>query len=206
MPPILAHSFDVETTSPRIGPSRLISVGACCLEIPTNGPVTVVNSFMVNIEWPEPLVYDHDETEQFWRDHPEAFAKCTTGGVTPEAAAVALEAHVRAVQDVAAKRKAKYILVTDNSFFDVGWLDWLLTTYSTTALPLRHNYVTGWMSAENVVDVTQRLRALRDAGFRITVPKAAATSADHTPLNDATAIAHKYAFYRRWTRRKSATK
>ena len=200
---ILCHAFDVETSSPRFGPNRLMSVGCCCLEIPKSGPVEVVNSFQTNIDWGGPFVHDHKETERFWKEHPDAFARCTVNAVAPTVAAAALEAHIRSVQDIAAKRKARYVLVTDNAFFDVGWVDWLLTTHSPTALPLRHSYTAGWMTAENVVDVTQRLRALREAGFRITVPKEATASVDHTPLNDATAIAQKYAFYRRWTRRKT---
>ena len=107
------------------------------------------------------------------------------------------------MQEVAAKRKAKYVLVTDNSFYDVGWLDWLLSTYSATALPLRHSYTSGWLPADSVVDVTQRLRALRDIGLRVQVPRTSTCEA-HTPLHDATEIAHKYAFYRRWARQHKA--
>ena len=116
-----------------------------------------------------------------------------------------LEAHVRSVQETAAKRKAKYVLVTDNSFFDVGWIDWLLCTYSKTATT--QTQLRDWMDDRRQYGRCHtKTQVLREAGFRITLPKSIGSYVDHTPLNDATSIAHKFAFYRRWTRRKSSTK
>ena len=182
-----------------------MSIGACCLEIPTTGPLTTVHSFSANIAWPEGLQFDHEPTQQFWADNPDAFAKCTDQPKPPEAVAEALKTHIMAVQDTARKRKAKYVVVTDNAFFDVPWIDWFLSSFAAAdALPLRHNYFKGWMSVENVVDVNQRLRAVRELGIKVNVPAHITNGVDHTPLTDATCIAHKYAFLTRWTKGKRA--
>jgi hypothetical protein len=198
----LAHAFDVETSSPFLGPNRLMSIGACCLEIPRHGSVEVVNSFFVTIDWGEDgLVFDHPVTQKFWDDNPEAFKQSTTCGVSPQEAARALRDHIFFVQQTAERRRAKYVVVTDNAYFDVPWIDWFLCTYAENSMPLRHNYHTGWMSHDCVIDVNQRVQALQDIGvcinmgaFRSTVPH------DHHPLHDATGLAEKFAFYKRMTR------
>ena len=201
---VLAHSFDVETSSPTIGEGKLMSIGACVLEIPNNGTVEVIDTFCENIDWEGGLVFDHPKTEQFWKDNPDAFATCTKEVSPPSVVAGRLRDHIRAVQEIANKRKAKYVIVVDNAWFDVPWIDWFLSSFSAEALPLRHNYLTGWMSVENVVDVNQRIRALRDIGLRVNVPPDIVEGAEHTPLTDAKCIAHKFAFYSRWSRGKRA--
>lgn len=197
----LAHAFDIESTGPKIGPGRLMSIGACCLEIPRHGPVEVIDSFFAVIEWPEGLVYDDEKTKRFWDQHPEAHAQSTTGGGDPEAVAASLKEHISRVQYIAGKRKTKYVVVTDNAYFDVPWIDWFLCTYTQDGLPLRHNYHTGWMSGECMCDVNERARALRDVGVSINL-KAFHSNVphDHHPLHDATRLAEMYAYYKRMTR------
>jgi len=124
----------------------------------------------------------------------------TTGGVSLRKAAEQLRDHVCEVQTMAEKRRAEYVLVTDNPYFDVAWIDALLTKYTENGQPLRYNYVTGWMSDAQMINVTERILALKEVGlslnmqaFRPSVPH------DHHPLHDAIRLAELYAHYRRGT-------
>lgn len=196
----LAHAFDIETSGPRIGRHSLMSIAAVCLEIPKRGPVTIIDQFFVTLRWPEGLVFD-DKTRQFWAENPMAFAVSTTNTIPVKEAAHNLYTHIYAVQRKAHLRNAKYVVVTDNAYFDVAWIDWFLSTYTEQGMPLRHNYFTGWMRSDRMINLSERLSTLHEAGtpmdmrfFASTVPH------DHTPLNDAKALAEKYAYYKRQLR------
>lgn len=194
----LAHAFDIETSGPQIGPGRLMSIGACCLEIPKHGPVEVINSFFVTIAWDGGLVFDHAATRDFWDKNPDALRHSTTACVSPSNAACALRAHICNVQQTALRRRAKYTVITDNAYFDVPWIDWFLCTFAKDGLPLRYNYHTGWMPHAAMVDLSQRIQTLHDLGIQINMETFQATVPhDHHPLHDATGLAEKYAFYKR---------
>ena len=193
----LAHAFDIETAGPRIGRHSLMSIAACCLEIPRQGPPQVINSFIVTIAWPDGLVFDPATKAEFWDRNPDALRVSTQNAVPPSQAAHMLHEHIRHVQETAQLRRANYVVVTDNAYFDIPWIDWFLCQYTERGMPLRYNYFTGWMKAHSVVNVNERIQALADAGvtlnmqtFRATVPH------DHNPLHDATALSQRYAYYR----------
>lgn len=194
----LIHSFDVETSGPKIGPRRLMSIAACVLEVdPSGRRREIINRFFGVVAWPEGILYDCPATHAFWKREPMAWKMSTTGGQPPHVVAHRLCEHIAEVQRVAIKRNAKYVVLTDNAYFDVPWIDWFLCTYTDAGLPLRHNYHTGWMR-DGVVDLSERLNALKDvsidiamSSFRPSVPS------DHNPLNDATANAERYAYYLR---------
>ncbi len=195
----LVHAFDIETSGPRIGRHSLMSVAACCIEIPIEGPAVQVDSFCVAIGWPNGLVFD-EPTRQFWALHPKAFEFSTTNTLAPNVAANLLYEHIHRTQLRAKLRDSRYVIVTDNAFYDIPWIDWFLCQFTEYGMPLRHNYYTGWIKPAGVVDLTERLKALNEVGvnikmraFQPSVPN------DHNPLNDAIGLAEKYVFYKKAT-------
>jgi|LauGreDrversion4_2_1035121.scaffolds.fasta_scaffold00128_3 hypothetical protein len=196
----LAHAFDIETSGPRIGRHSLMSIAAVCLEIPKRGAIAIIDQFFMTIRWPEGLVFD-EKTRQFWTEHPAAFAISTTNTVPVKEVAQALYNHVYNVQKKAHLRNAKYVVVTDNSYFDVAWIDWFLSTYTETGMPLRHNYFSGWMRTDRMINLSERLCVLQEAGYPLDMRFFhASVLHDHTPLNDAKVLAEKYAYYKRQLR------
>ncbi len=194
---LIVHAFDVETSGPRIGKHSLMSIGAACVEITPRGQITVLDRFFVAIHWPEGLVFD-ETTREFWRINPQAFAINTSNAKPVKVAAQLLYEHIYDVQRKAHLRKARYMVLTDNAYFDVPWIDWFLCEHTERGLPLRHNYFTGWLVPQNVVDLSERLQTLREVNmapnmtaFHSSVPH------DHTPLNDAIRLAERYAYFRR---------
>jgi len=193
---LVVHAFDVETSGPRIGKHSLMSIGAACVEL-SRGHVTILDRFFVTIRWPEGLVFD-ETTRDFWHQNPQAFTTNTRNGKPVKEAAQMLYEHIHEAQRKASLRKARYVLLTDNAYFDVPWIDWFLCEHTERGLPLRHNYFTGWMGPQNVVDLSERLQCLREVnidlnmqGFHSNTPH------DHTPLNDALRLVERYAYFRR---------
>lgn len=194
---LVVHAFDVETSGPRVGKHSLMSVGAACVEISPRGHLTVLDRFFVTVRWPEGLVFD-ENTREFWRTNPQAFTINTANAKPVKEAAQLLYEHIYEVQRKAHARKTRYVLLTDNAYFDVPWIDWFLCEHTEKGLPLRHNYFTGWLGPPNVVDLSERMQTLREVhmapnmqGFHSSVPH------DHTPLNDAMRLAERYAYFRR---------
>lgn len=204
--PELVHAFDIEATHPKVGDRRLMSVAAVCLELPTaprrfrgpSGPGQVVDSFFGVVEWPDGLDVSDAGTAAFWRAHPAAWKASTEGGAPPAVVARRLHEHIAAVQLTAERRRIGYKVLTDNAFYDPGWIDWFLATHGPdAALPLQHHSVKGYMSARNKVDVSQRYEALRELRlpYKPFVDDGGAALAHH-PLHDATRIARSYEHYR----------
>lgn len=193
---VLVHAVDVESTGPRIGYHSLLSIGCCCLEINGEHAPQIIDRFLVTIEWPNGLVFD-PTTLHFWKQHPAALVCNTSNTVAPEKAAELLLAHIKKIQHMAFVRKAQYVIVTDNPYYDVSWIDYLLRQYCPDALPLRHNYFTGWMPSRQLVNINERLQGMRDIGVYLNMDGFCTTVvADHTPLNDAIILAQKYAYYK----------
>lgn len=194
MPPILAHAFDIETSSRKIGNNRLMSIGAVVLEI-SKHRTEIIHRFFEVIEWDGGLDMSDESTARFWSEFPEQFKASTVGGKPPAVVAKALMEHIKEIQNLAIRRKCKYVQVFDNTYFDVPWIDWFLCTHGPPeALPLRHNYLTGWMTREHMVSVTERIEALREIKCAPPPFKASFTNTHH-PVDDAAAIAERYAHY-----------
>ena len=194
----IIHSFDVETSTPRIGPGGLISVGVCCTELKPNGRFEVINQFFVTIDWTNSggLRWDHPDTAAFWSRHPEALRINTADPVPPAQAGQRLWAHIKGVHDTTHKRGARYVLLVDNAYFDVPWIDWFLGAYCPEALPLRHNYCTGWLAPAAVVNISERVQGLKDLGIEFRRNSFQPTTAhDHNPVHDARALAERYIHY-----------
>lgn len=198
---ICVHAFDIETSSPRLGPQKLMSIGATCLTISKCGEQKTTYSFSAVINWENGLIFDHKKTKQFWDHNLEAYKMNTKDGKSPHDVARMLKDHISNIQRDAYEQNVKYIVLTDNSYYDVVWLDWFLSTYSKDGLPLRINYWTGWMTSNQMVNLEERLQALKEincfvdwSSFKATVKH------DHTPLNDAIFLAEKYAYYRQFLR------
>lgn len=193
---LVVHAFDVETSGPRIGKHSLMSVGAACVEISPRGHMTVLDRFFVTVRWPEGLVFD-DNTREFWRQNHQAFLVNTSDSKPVKEAAQELYQHIYDVQRKASLRKARYVLLTDNAYFDVPWIDWFLCEHTERGQPLRHNYFTGWLGAQNVIDLSERLQTLREVHMAPDMRDFhSLTPHDHTPLNDAMRLAERYAFFR----------
>lgn len=195
---ILVQSIDIETTSKHVGPNRLMSIGVTSVEIPRFTKSYVIKTSFIKIKWPDGFEYDED-TLAFWEKHKDAFVVNTCDGISPEAAAKELRDHIYDMHKLAFTRKMHYILLTDNSYFDVAWLDWFLSTYCPTSIPLRYNYFTGYMYDSHFVNLKERLQALRDIGYIITIPKQG-TPHDHTALNDSKRLVEDYEYYLRTTK------
>jgi hypothetical protein len=195
----LVHAFDIETSGPRIGKHSLMSIAACCMEIPLVGPPVRFDTFCVTINWPDGLVFD-DATRQFWLAHPTAYEFSTTNTTSPEKAANLLYEHIHRTQLRAKVRNNRYVIVTDNAFYDIPWIDWFLCQYTEYGMPLRHNYYTGWIKPAGVVDLTERLKALNDVGININMTAfKASVFNNHVPINDAIVLAERYIFYKQST-------
>ena len=199
---MLVHAFDIEVSHRRIGPRRLMSIGSCCVEV-LRGRREVVNRFFVTIDWGGPLDFDAD-TRSFWAQHPHALQLNTSNGLPPKMAAERLVAHLAQLHAVARSRRMRLVTVTDNAYFDVGWLDWFISTYSAAGLPLQHAQGSGWRHPGSCVDIGERMRGLRDVGIEL--PLATFTASvphDHHPLHDAINTAERYIWYLeqcRWLR------
>jgi hypothetical protein len=192
---LVVHAFDVETSGPRIGKHCLMSIGAACVEI-SRGHMTVLDRFFVTIKWPEGLVFD-EKTRDFWRQNQQAFLINTTNTKPVKEAAQMLYEHIYEAQRKASLRKARYVLLTDNAYFDVPWIDWFLCEHTERGLPLRHNYFTGWLLPSNVVDLSERIQCLKEVNIDLQMRSFhSATPHDHTPLNDALRLAERYAYFR----------
>lgn len=205
--PVLAHAFDVEASRRRVGPRGLMSVAAVCLDIPTSrkrdraSQAQVIDTFFGVIEWPEGLLQDDEYTRKFWEENLEAWKASTEGGEPPETVAAKLWEHIKRVRETADKRQAHYKVVTDNGFYDPGWIDWFLSTYGPEeAMPLQIHHATGYISRKSKVDVSQRYEALWEAGLRHEPFRpekyGCGDKLAHHPLHDATMIARKYEHYR----------
>lgn len=193
---VLVHAVDVETTGPRIGYHSLLSIGCCCMEINGSHPPQIIDQFFVTIEWPRGLVFAPD-TFHFWKQHPAALTLNTTNTVPPDQAAELLIAHIKKVQHMAFMRQAHYLIVTDNPYYDIQWIDFLICQYSANGLPLRHNYFTGWMPSKHLININERIQGMHDIGIPLNMHGfQTAIAADHTPLNDAIILAQKYAYYK----------
>ena len=96
--------------------------------------------------------------------HAAEFNASRKNTVSPHRAAIALRDHIREVQDIAFKRGLNYVVVTDNAFYDVPWIDYMLSSYIDDGLPLRHAYRGGWMPIANVVDITKDCRLCVTSG------------------------------------------
>lgn len=194
-PTILAHAFDIETSHRKIGDNRLMSIGAVVLEISPRRPPEVIHRFFEVIEWKDGLDMSDKSTAEFWHEFPKEFKESTTGGKPPGVVAASLMTHIREIQNLALRRKCNYRQVFDNTYFDVPWIDWFLCTHGPEdALPLRHNYFTGFMSREHMVSITERLEALKDI-HQSPPPFKPSVLNTHHPVDDATCIAERYAHY-----------
>ena len=201
---MLVHAFDIEVSHRRIGPKRLMSIGSCCIEV-SRGRREIIDRFFVTIDWGAPLEFDR-ETKRFWEKYPQALAVSTTNGVPPSRAAALIVQHLEQIHSVAQRRNLKLVTVTDNAYFDVGWLDWFISTYSTAGLPLQ--YVangSGWRHPGCCIDLGERMRGLRDVGIELPLSTfVASVPHDHHPLHDAINTAERYIWYLdqcRWCRR-----
>lgn len=190
----LVHALDIEVSHRRIGPNRLMSIGSCCIEM---GPrrCELLHRFFITIDWGTPLEYDY-ATESFWQRHPAALALNTANGVPPAEAASALVRHLIELHTVAHQRNARLVTVTDNAYFDVGWIDWFVSKYTSNGLPLQHTYTAGWRRPGSCVDLGERMRGLRDVGIELPLANFVSSAPhDHHPLNDAIHIAERYIWY-----------
>lgn len=170
-----------------------MSIACSAREFCPNGRSSEINTFSATIEWPEGLEFD-DVTQRFWDANPLALIASTSNGQAPEVVARDLAAHIAEVRRGARKRKARYTLVTDNEQFDVKWIDWFLSVYGPAdTLPLRHDTVDGYLHTPHVVDVAQRIEALREAGMAV-VPRQRPLHKLplHVPLDDARWILMRY--------------
>ena len=186
---MLVHAFDIEVSHRCIGPRRLMSIGSCCVEV-LRGRREVVNRFFVTVDWGGPPDFDAD-----------------TRSLGPAPARPAAQHEQRLAEDgrrrlvahpaqppAARSRRMRLVTVTDNAHFDVGWLDWFISTYSAAGLPLQHaqgsggapGLVCGHRGADGVC-ATWASSYVRDVhGF---VPH------DHHPLHDAINTAERYIWY-----------
>lgn len=189
----IAHAFDVETSHRSVGARRLMSIACTAREFYPNGRSSEINTFSAVIEWPGGLEFD-DVTRRFWDANPLALLAGTSNGRPPEAVARDLATHIAEVRRGARKRKARYTLVTDNEHFDVKWVDWFLSAYGPDdALPLRHDPVDGYLHTPQVVDVAQRIEALRAAGIAVVPrPRPLHKLPLHVALDDARWILMRY--------------
>lgn len=171
-----------------------MSIGSCCVEV-SRGRREVVNRFFVSIDWGEPLEFD-PVTKKFWDRHPQALKLNTSNGVSPAIAAEQLVAHLAQLHAVARQRQLKLTTVTDNAYFDVGWIDWFISTFSATGLPLHHTHNAGWRHPASCVDLGERMRGLRDIGIELPLASfASSVPHDHNPLHDAINTAERYIWY-----------
>ena len=196
MRPIFAYAIDVETTGPLMTRHHLLSVGCCCLRIdPHSMTFAVVSRLQVNIENPV-LVWD-EKTEAFWQRNMPALAAICQDRVSPRRAAYLLANNMRQMQQMAAREGAIYRVVTDNAFFDVEWVHSLLAL-EPDSIPIRYNPSAKllFMPTRDVIDVAQRLEALRDMKVPFRMDDFHPTvEHTHIPSQDAQVIAEKYMFY-----------
>lgn len=198
MTSVIAHSFDVELSGPIIGKHALLSIASCAMEITASGKETIIDRFIAvvkheDIEW-------YPKTKQFWSRYPEALKFSTTGGVPIAEVAKKLDDHLTHVQTVAMKRRLGYFVVTDNSYCDIPWIDWLLGTHAGK-LPIRYSRIDGsYMSCSQMVNMVERAKTLQECGDHRKL-KTNDTN-DHNPLNDAINTAKWFSWYHQNVKRR----
>lgn len=200
MSSVIAHSFDVELSGPIIGKHSLLSIASCAMEITNSGRETVIDRFVQvikhdDIEW-------YPETKKFWAKYPEALKFSTTEGIPIDEVAKKLDNHLAQVQTMAKNRRLDYFVVTDNSYCDISWIDWLLGT--AEKLPIRYNRVDGsYMPCSQMVNMVERAKTLSESGDRRKMKPTSVN--DHNPFNDALKTAKWFSWYHQNIRRHRKT-
>lgn len=198
MKPVLIHAFDLEASGPFLSTvNAILSVGASATLMQQGQDPKIVNQFQANIGWPAPVQWKPDTYEWYVTNHKAALDSLLVNQVSPDAAACELMNRIGSMQHLAASNKWNYRIVVDNEFFDVLWVDWFLLTYCPFARPLRESHVDGhYMGSKEIVDVNQRLFAMREVGLDPRMKEFEPTvHPDHTPLRDSLYIAEKYIHY-----------
>jgi hypothetical protein len=198
MKPILIHTLDLEASGPNLGTIHsILAVGGSATLVQKGYTTKIMGRFQANLSWPHPIQWNAETYTWYTTNHLSALESLCVDQVTPEVAACELTHHINAMQQLAAHNKWDYRIVVDNEFFDIPWIDWFLLSFCPFAQPLRQSRVDGhYMGATEIIDVNQRLQAMRDLGLNTRLKEfVPAVRADHTPLRDSLYIAEKYIHY-----------
>lgn len=201
MPVLLAQTVDIECSHQEVGDRRLMSIGSCLFEVDMapKRKGTVLRNFFMVIDWgPDGLDFDAP-TRSFWDELPSRIKLANTQqGSPPNEVAKAFSDFLEECQRQSTQRKAAYKIVTDNAGFDIGWLDWFLSSFNPGGTLLQKSKVMGPMH-NYIVDVRQRVATLFELNMGFTWEYfKPSVAADHTPINDAINMAQKYQYYKRF--------
>ena len=186
----IIQSFDIETSGPNICNHNLLAVGIVTYEYSVK-ECRFIDSLEVHIDGE--IIYD-DSTKEFWNKNQESFNQIMINREDPQICADKMIDYLTKWQKHAIDKNIGYRIVTDNCWFDDTWLSYFLCKYGGN--PLRYNYHTGYIKTDNVIDINQRVQALKnDCHLNIDLYIENKTPHDHTPVNDARGIVEKYYKY-----------
>ena len=183
----LLLGLDIETGGPVIGKHPLLAIGMSVYQWDGKHKLTLLDTVEVHMEGQE-SDYDRN-TLAFWKKNPKAWEYVKSDTISNKKAAEQIVDFLKAWQG-----KGRVKIITDNCWFDDTFTSWFLCTYAKDGLHLRHNYYTGYSKLADMIDVNQRIAAMRELGctplkFKSTVPH------DHTPVHDSMGIVEKYVNY-----------
>lgn len=186
----IIQAFDIETSGPNIVLHNLLAVGIVTYEFSNNG-CKFIDSLEVHIDGD--IVYDNS-TKEFWNKNQDAFDNIMLNREDPSVCASKIINYLTKWQKCAIDKNINYRIITDNCWFDDTWLSYFLCKHN--GQPLRYNYHTGYMKTDNVIDINQRVQAIKsDCCIDINLYIQNKTPHDHTPVSDAKGIVEKYYTY-----------
>lgn len=186
-PYILA--YDIEGTGQFLGSCGIVAIGATLhdphtglvVQDPLTGKYICVELHLRTdgVEWEEAC------RREFWDRRPELLAKLSEGAIHPQEAMRELALFHEWVMLVT---QGHVQVVSDNPAYDVGFLNWYITTY-TPGKPSLH-YITGSYRGVRCVNSMLSMLPFRAReGLRGRCPFVA----DHTPMHDAQKVGWMYA-------------
>lgn len=200
----IVQSFDIETIGFRIGQHPLIAVGTSVWSYHRKKDESELLATL-EVHFPFDLDSCDPDTLKWWKSQ-ETWGKIQEDQISLTEGAQKLVDFTKKWQEEAIlNRKCSYRLLTDNAWFDVHWIDWLLCTHTDDGHPLRQSYVptygkAGWIKIDAVIDIRQRRKGIEALG--LSLPKfEKITAHDHTPVSDSMGIAEEYFHYQRETRK-----
>ena len=190
------QSFDIETGGMVLGKHPLLAIGTSVYEYNKNGTYILLDTLEVHFHGNEE---DYDPDTLDWWKQQDTWDTIKSNCVSLQEGAEMLKAFIEKWQQEAIfNRRTSYSVLTDNAWYDVVWIDWLLCTYTDEGRPLRQSYVgsydkEGWMRIAHVIDVNQRVQGLSATGLGLNMAAAPkSVRHDHTPVHDSMGIAERW--------------
>lgn len=195
--PCYLMGVDIETGGPVVGTHPLLAVGLCIYQ--WNGKdlnkLDLIDTCEVHIE---ANIQEYEEdTLQWWHGQAAAWAAIRENTVDMKTAAGMLIKFIKKYQTQAAEANRPFKVITDNCWFDDTWVSWLLCIHGKEygGLPLRYNYLSGYTDSCNMIDITQRRKAVQEDAMIKMPPFEPTIQHDHTPVADSRNIVEKYVHY-----------